>query len=232
MKMSALVVAALALLVSSGPRAFAEVNAFGSSSQDLWIPAQAFAPMNPGQRLVSATADFYLSVDPPVATGIFSAPLTLEAGARISRLQCDFRADVNLEAHIHLRRQLQPPGDVAPFNQQYLQIGMNIDHTYQTRLGTSGCLYLIDVEMGNDGTNGLRFRGCRVIWSRQVSPAPATATFNDVPVGHPLHRFVEALVAAGITGGCGGGQYCPDAPLTRGQMAVFLSVALGLHFPN
>ena len=54
----------------------------------------------------------------------------------------------------------------------------------------------------------------------------------DVPVGSPLHQFVEALFAAGITGGCGGGNYCPNAPITRGQMAVFLAVALGLHWPN
>ena len=32
--------------------------------------------------------------------------------------------------------------------------------------------------------------------------------------------------------GCGSGNYCPDANLTRGQMAVFLSKAMGLHFPN
>jgi hypothetical protein len=70
----------------------------------------------------------------------------------------------------------------------------------------------------------------RVYYKLQISPDPATATFADVPVGHPFHRFVEALVAAGITGGCGGGNYCPDAPVTRGQMAVFLSAALGLHW--
>ncbi len=72
----------------------------------------------------------------------------------------------------------------------------------------------------------------RVFYKLQVSPAPVSATFADVPVGSPLHRFIEALAASGITGGCGGGNYCPDAPLTRGQMAVFLAVALGLHFPN
>jgi len=63
----------------------------------------------------------------------------------------------------------------------------------------------------------------------QVSPDPPFATFNDVPVGHPQHQFVEALVAAGITAGCGGGNYCPTNPVTRGQMAVFLSKALGLQ---
>lgn len=65
----------------------------------------------------------------------------------------------------------------------------------------------------------------------QVSPAPAIATFTDVPLGHPQRQFVEALVAAGITAGCGGGNYCPAANLTRGQMAVSLSKALGLQFP-
>jgi beta-N-acetylhexosaminidase len=71
-----------------------------------------------------------------------------------------------------------------------------------------------------------------VTWQRSVSPAPGTQTFGDVPVSHPFHRFIEALATSGITGGCGGGNYCPDSPLTRGQMAVFLSAALGLHFPQ
>jgi len=44
--------------------------------------------------------------------------------------------------------------------------------------------------------------------------------------------IAEALYAAGITGGCGNFNYCPDAPLTRGQMAVFLAKALGLHWPG
>jgi hypothetical protein len=65
----------------------------------------------------------------------------------------------------------------------------------------------------------------------QVSPAPATADFADVPTNHPFFQFVEALYASGITAGCGSGNFCPDQPLTRGQMAVFLSKALGLQWP-
>lgn len=69
----------------------------------------------------------------------------------------------------------------------------------------------------------------RVRYRLQVSPAPATATFpNDVPTTHPFFRFVEALAASGLTGGCGPGSFCPDQPVTRGQMAVFLAAALGL----
>jgi hypothetical protein len=79
---------------------------------------------------------------------------------------------------------------------------------------------------------GHRIQGIRFDYKLQVSPAPATATFNDVPTSHPFFQFVEALAASGITAGCGGGKFCPDQPLTRGQMAVFLSKALGLYFPN
>lgn len=77
------------------------------------------------------------------------------------------------------------------------------------------------------------FHSFRVYYRLQVSPAPATATFpNDVPTNHPFFRFVEAMAASGLTGGCAAGSFCPDNPVTRGQMAVFLASALGLHFPN
>jgi hypothetical protein len=66
-----------------------------------------------------------------------------------------------------------------------------------------------------------------------VSPAPAAADFNDVPTTHPFFQYIEALKASGITGGCQASPplYCPDNPVTRGQMAVFLAKALGLHWP-
>ena len=72
--------------------------------------------------------------------------------------------------------------------------------------------------------------GARAVWTRTISPVPATATFNDVPTSSPIFQFVEALAASGITSGCGGGQFCPDQFVTRRQMAVFLSKALGLSY--
>ena len=76
-----------------------------------------------------------------------------------------------------------------------------------------------------------QFKAVDLWWQRQVSPAPGTATFNDVPTNHPFFQYVEALSASGVTAGCGNNNFCPDAPLTRGQMAVFLSKALGLYWP-
>jgi hypothetical protein len=80
-----------------------------------------------------------------------------------------------------------------------------------------------------NGTTGLTFQKLRVEWRRTVSIAPAVATFADVPVPHFYFRYIEALAASGVTAGCGGGLYCPNDPVTRAQMAVFLSVALGLY---
>ena len=74
--------------------------------------------------------------------------------------------------------------------------------------------------------------GARITWHRQVSPSPAIATFPDVPTNHPFFQFVEALYAAGITAGYGNGNFGVNDAITRGQMAVFLSKALGLHWPN
>lgn len=80
-------------------------------------------------------------------------------------------------------------------------------------------------------TSLVRLRGVAIFWHRQLSPAPASATFGDVPTGHWAFDYIEALAASGITAGCGGGSFCPEATLTRAEMAVFLAKALGLHFP-
>jgi hypothetical protein len=60
-----------------------------------------------------------------------------------------------------------------------------------------------------------------------VPPDP-TGVFADVPVSSPYARWIERLAAEGITGGCGGGNFCPQNATTRGQMAVFLVAAFGL----
>ena len=100
----------------------------------------------------------------------------------------------------------------------------------------SQCGYTLRIKFtdGGEPPRGelIRIRKARLTWRRQVSPAPETATFADVPIDHQFFQYVEALAKSGITGGCGPGIYCPDAPLTRGQMAVFLAKALGLQWPE
>ena len=54
---------------------------------------------------------------------------------------------------------------------------------------------------------------------------PCTGQFADVTGANPFCGFIERLAADGITGGCGNGNFCPDDPVTRAQMAVFLVAA-------
>ncbi len=54
-----------------------------------------------------------------------------------------------------------------------------------------------------------------------------TTTFTDVPTSYWAWQYIERLASAGVTGGCGTGIYCPDATVTRAQMAVFL--LKGIH---
>jgi hypothetical protein len=52
--------------------------------------------------------------------------------------------------------------------------------------------------------------------------AGASTGFGDVPPTYWAAAWIKQLVAEGITAGCGGGNYCPEQPVTRAQMAVFL----------
>jgi hypothetical protein len=53
-------------------------------------------------------------------------------------------------------------------------------------------------------------------------PVGATTGFGDVAPAYWSATFIKQLAAEGITTGCGNGNYCPENPVTRAQMAVFL----------
>jgi hypothetical protein len=100
-----------------------------------------------------------------------------------------------------------------------------------TPVDNQDCFYFVRTRF-NAASSLLRLNKVRAIWTRQISPAPAVATFpNDTPTTHPYFRFIEALAASGITAGCAPQSFCPNAAITRGEMAVFLAAALGLHWP-
>ena len=57
----------------------------------------------------------------------------------------------------------------------------------------------------------------------EFQPPQATGTlFSDVPADAFAAAWIEQLAAEGITSGCGGGAFCPDAALTRAEAAVLL----------
>jgi hypothetical protein len=52
--------------------------------------------------------------------------------------------------------------------------------------------------------------------------------FTDVPTTAFAADWIERLAALGITNGCGGGNFCPDDPVSRAEMAAFLVLTFQL----
>ena len=62
-------------------------------------------------------------------------------------------------------------------------------------------------------------------WPTPYTPPPASGTvFDDVPASNWAAAWIEQLANDGITGGCSAlpPLFCPENPVTRAQMAVFL----------
>jgi hypothetical protein len=84
---------------------------------------------------------------------------------------------------------------------------------HNTAFGGGG-QYVVEVILNTGG-----FKGVDIWWKGQISPAPGSASFTDVPVGAQFFAEIEAMKAAGITATT----YCPDATVTRRQMAAFFA---------
>ncbi len=195
------------------------------------ISATQFAPWT-SYVGIGYSPSFGLSCDPNNHMHYY-ANLDLPAGAVIDNIGLNSTTDTDsiLGVALYFRNQLGgvvfETGFSAPAHgwaTDYsgpisIPVGQHQDHEY-----------ILDVENAPSPTLEY-FAWVEVWWHRTVSPAPGTPTFNDVPLSDPGFQYIEALVSSGVTAGCGGGNYCPDATLTRRQMAVFLSKALGLHWP-
>jgi hypothetical protein len=172
---------------------------------------------------------------------LFLAPLHLPSGAILMSVEFDLCDSNALSAHDTgaMESCAKVDGLCAILGTPVMSVSDAVNPCAAYVQDLSSLNYVVDntaarpfvavVTPALDNTNA--FTGAVVGYRLQVSPAPATADFADVPTSHPFFQFVEALYHSGITAGCGGGNFCPDNPLTRGQMAVFLSKALGLQFP-
>jgi len=210
-----------------------------SSTTYVHIPAVEFQPLNTNDGPVTTTGTFGTTGQITrygSGNSFFTAPLHLPAGALITYLEFDYCDnnpasnpssltlvetfyDGNVTATLPM---IQSAHDGCSFViVDETGLGMVVDNFYQ--------MYnLVFYHNIGDGTESIA--GAIVGYKLQVSTPPGSPDFTDVPASHPFYQFIEALYASGITGGCGGGNYCPNAPVTRGQMAVFMAKALGLHF--
>lgn len=216
----------------------------GAARSNTWIPAHKFTLTNTTENppLTYAGNHFYNSPDSPEPKFYF-APLELEPGLVVDMYTCVFqdnsatnnlgfdfqKTTIDLASGSAGWTSLGSGASSGTPGISFVNISLTANETIRNQIGNSYYHYVLRADVSGDTS----FAGCMVYWTRQVSPAPATATFpSDVPTSHPFYKFIEALAASGVTAGCGPDSYCPDAAVTRGQMAVFLASALGLHFPQ
>ncbi len=164
----------------------------------------------------------------------YYASLDLPAGAVIDYIGVNTATTTNavMGFTLHFRDHLGGRAELASFS--FPAHGFTTDYAGPFGILVPGNLdraFILDVEQAPSPEYEY-FGYVEIWWRLAVSDPPATPTFGDVPGSHPFYQFIEALAKSGISGGCGAGNFCPDSPLTRGQMAVFLSKALGLHWPN
>jgi hypothetical protein len=108
----------------------------------------------------------------------------------------------------------------GPLTYQWRKGGVPLSDGGSISGSHSGTLTIDPVSFGDAGSyDVLVTDSCG---STGSNSAALSVEFADVPVSSPFHADILAVAAAGITAGCGGGNYCPAAPVRRDQMAVFL----------
>lgn len=225
---------------SAGP---ARSAAFGQQSQDFWVTAFKFVPLFGGTWSHQSFGYFRNTSN---ISSSWGAQVELPAGALVTGLECSFFTEVLLiDAIVGFWKEFHDSNTNTPGSTlittvsttgllgfvQPSSTGINAPILFREGSLTNTYMLRLDLPFTSDLLGVISFKGCRFFWQRQISPAPAVATFVDVPPGHAFFQFVESLASSGITAGCAAGQFCPDQPVTRAQMAAFLARALGLHFP-
>ena len=102
----------------------------------------------------------------------------------------------------------------------------NLFHDFVAQLVESGIA--AGIGGGNYGVGSSTLRQQMAVFLEKAihgpcyTPPTCSGVFSDVPCPSQFADWIEALAAEKITGGCGGGDFCPTEPVRRDQMAVFL----------
>ncbi len=203
-------------------------------TQTLRLPASAFMPTyEDGDTKWSYYGMGRFQLD---GYGDYAFPLLLPTGAVILGMELN-GVDLNLNGDLSALLIIGSKLDAGGLNYggPYTSNAPGTTTVYEDYssdhivIDNNNSIYEVDVGFGANA-NTLRLASVAVFYRLQMSPAPSTPTFSDVPKNHPFFRAIEALAASGISGGCGGGNFCPNQAVTRGELAKFLASALGLYW--
>jgi hypothetical protein len=224
---------ALTLFLLAAAAEAQEARTFGTTDLTTHrIHAYAFTGMNGIDNAHVLMSGTRARVCSSVDGCVFGAAVSLPTGARLEGFSleaCNPTAGGVIEARFRRVTNQGGISDIAAILDATACQIYNVFPPPHT-IDNNNNSYFVEIFIKGDAAT--RFQSVLFYYRLQVSPAPATATFNDVPTSHPFFPFIEALVAAGITTGCGEAPplFCPDGLVTRKQMAAFLARALGLHW--
>jgi hypothetical protein len=211
-------------------------ESFGSGSQSTWIPAADFSPSDSDVSFNRGPFGVGAKCRTGGASYWFDAGIRLPSGARLSiaRIFYDdnsgtqrvmfwiFRNTQTENAAAFSFAQifgpLQSPAGIGRWG----NVGGNVNLTIANRYNT------YTARFRSEGPTTCFF-GVRLFWYRQVGPAGGQI-FLDVPPSNFFFQQINNMYRSGITTGCPFPNYCPDANVTRAQMAAFFARALGLHW--
>lgn len=207
----------------------------GEKYQYTWVPATAFVPGYPGNldlKLDGFRLAVYRNGGSNTTNGA-AAHIRLPSGAYLYQIQWHYIDPVG--------GRLTFFGYRVPYNGtiQSLYGSQNsvaggtvlnktVNSAYRT-IANRDYLYYAWLNFNSIGTAG-QLRGARLYWYRQWRRGLSNP-FNDLGGYGPVFRdAISALYQSGITTGTSPTTYGPNNFVTRAQMAVFLSKALGLHW--
>ncbi len=221
-----------------------KAETFGSSFSYQRVGFSSFSPMD--STMTYSDLNFSSPVFSRYPTnasgsGIFVAVPQLPSGALVSGVEfdwCDTSAASDLQFQVlssgYTGESIDVLGSTASSGSlgcSFTTVTLGAPFT----ISNDGTQFILQATAPtHDGTTSIS--GAVVRYVLQVSPAPATPSFNDVPTNDQGYQYIQALLASGITGGCGGNPpfpppvYCPDSFVTRRQMAIFIAKALGLQW--
>ncbi len=156
----------------------------------------------PATNVVVSNFNQITATSPPLAAGTLNDIVVTNTDATTGTLEKGFVSNFL---------------DVPPANQFYTFVTQLV--TNAITAGVGGGLYGVDQPT-------LRQQMAVFLLKAKYGicyvPPQCAGTFSDVPCPSTFANWIEELAAQGITGGCGGGNYCPQNPVRRDQMAVFL----------
>ncbi len=231
----------------------------GLGAQTKFLYASQFASHSPQCPLANPLGGYWHVTPIPGASctqqigvqygAIFSAQLDLPEGSAMQSIDIYYTRGANDDPlTFGLYYYTAQPGGSGPIGNSFTYGTVNTPATtYSSKMATvtlpnnavfdsydhvGNLIRFYAVQVAMPATNWSGFLGAAVHYNRQIAPAPATPSYVDIPATHPFFNEIEQLRKSGITLGCSSDSFCPDSPVTRGQMAAFLSRALGLQWDS